>query len=107
MAMANPKIALQIDWPVGRHALNLRVVCYHGEFSVAEGYLRADLCPSDESGRDLEMVKSIILPPQDAAEVFASMGELLIAKIKAMGPAELNRQVPGLGDAMASAKVVE
>ena len=34
------------------------------------------------------------------------MGELLISKIKAMDPEELNRQVPGLGDAMASAQVV-
>lgn len=105
--MANPKIALQIDWPVGRHSLNLRVACYHGEFTIDQGLLRADLCPSDEDGRDLSLVKSILLPPQDAAEVFATMGELLISKIKAMDPEELNRQVPGLGDAMASAKVVE
>ena len=104
--MADPKIALQIDWPVGRRSLNLRVACYHGEFTIDQGLLRADLCPSDESGRDLDLVKSVVLPPQDAAEVFAAMGELLISKIKAMDPEELNRQVPGLGDAMASAQVV-
>lgn len=111
--MAAPKIAIKVDWPFGAKVTqNVRITNHHGEYNVDTLYVRGEFCPSDGDGRDLENTKSIQLMPQDAIAFFQSMGEQVIALVHGYGKtpegrAWLNQQVPGLGDAMATAQVVE